>query len=49
MVVINDSSNIDAPLFRAYCNCYDIKLGEMSNAAIGIVAFVLWFGWGIFW
>lgn len=41
MVVINDSSNIDAPLFRAYCNCYDIKLGEMSNAAIGIVAFVL--------
>ena len=35
MVVINDASNIDAPFFRAYCNCYDIKLGEMSNAAIG--------------
>lgn len=34
MVVINDSSNIDAPFFRAYCNCYGIKLGEMSNAAI---------------
>lgn len=35
MVVINDASNIDAPFYRAYCNCYDIKLGEMSNAAIG--------------
>ncbi|MBR2043053.1 MAG: hypothetical protein IJ946_01800 [Clostridia bacterium] len=35
MVVINDASNIDAPFFRAYCNCFDIKLGEMSNAAIG--------------
>lgn len=35
MVVINDATNIDAPFFRAYCNCYDIKLGEMSNAAIG--------------
>lgn len=35
MVVINDSTNIDAPLFRAYCNCHDIKLGEMPNAAIG--------------
>ena len=35
MVVINDPSNIDAPFFRAYCNCFDIKLGEMSNAAIG--------------
>ena len=35
MVVINDSTNIDAPFFRAYCNCYGIKLGEMSNAAIG--------------
>lgn len=35
MVVINDASNIDAPFFRAYCNCYDIKLGEMANAAIG--------------
>ena len=35
MVVINDASNIDAPFFRAYCNCYDIKLGEMSNAAVG--------------
>ena len=35
MVVINDTTNIDAPFFRAYCNCYDIKLGEMSNAAIG--------------
>lgn len=35
MVVINDPTNIDAPFFRAYCNCYDIKLGEMSNAAIG--------------
>lgn len=34
MVVINDASNIDAPFFRAYCNCYDIKLGEMANAAI---------------
>ena len=34
MVVINDASNIDAPFFRAYCNCHDIKLGEMSNAAI---------------
>ena len=33
MVVINDSGNIEAPFFRAYCNCYDIKLGEMSNAA----------------
>ena len=35
MVVINDASNIEAPFFRAYCNCFDIKLGEMSNAAIG--------------
>ena len=35
MVVINDPANIDAPFFRAYCNCYGIKLGEMSNAAIG--------------
>ena len=35
MVVINDATNIDAPFFRAYCNCYDIKLGEMANAAIG--------------
>ena len=35
MVVVNDASNIDAPFFRAYCNCYGIKLGEMSNAAIG--------------
>lgn len=35
MVVINDASNIDAPFFRAYCNCYDIKLGEMPNATIG--------------
>lgn len=35
LVVINDSTNIDAPLFRAYCNCHDIKLGEMPNAAIG--------------
>lgn len=35
MVVINDPTNIEAPFFRAYCNCYDIKLGEMSNAAIG--------------
>lgn len=35
MVVINDSTNIDAPLFRAYCNCHDIKLGEMPNVAIG--------------
>ena len=35
MLVINDTSNIDAPFFRAYCNCYDIKLGEISNAAIG--------------
>lgn len=34
MVVINDPDNIEAPFFRAYCNCYDIKLGEMSNAAI---------------
>ncbi len=34
MVVINDPTNIDAPFFRAYCNCYGIKLGEMSNAAI---------------
>lgn len=34
MVVISDSSNIDAPFFRAYCNCYDIKLGEIPNAAI---------------
>lgn len=34
LVVINDASNIDAPFFRAYCNCYGIKLGEMSNAAI---------------
>ena len=34
MVVINDASNIDAPFFRAYCNCYEIKLGEMKNAAI---------------
>ncbi len=34
LVVVNDSTNIDAPFFRAYCNCYDIKLGEMSNAAI---------------
>lgn len=34
LVVINDSTNIDAPFFCAYCNCYDIKLGEMSNAAI---------------
>ena len=34
MVVINDATNIDAPFFRAYCNCHDIKLGEMSNAAI---------------
>ena len=33
MVVINDASNIDAPFFRAYCNCYEIKLGEMANAA----------------
>lgn len=38
MVVINDASNIDAPFFRAYCNCYDIKLGEMSNAAIGFTS-----------
>ncbi len=35
MVVINDATNIDAPFFRAYCNCYDIKRGEMENAAIG--------------
>ena len=35
MVVVSDASNIDAPFFRAYCNCYDIKLGEMPNAAIG--------------
>lgn len=35
MVVINDPSNIEAPFFRAYCNCFDITLGEMSNAAIG--------------
>ena len=35
MVVINDATNIDAPFFRAYCNCYDIKLGEMENAAVG--------------
>lgn len=35
MVVINDATNIDAPFFRAYCNCYDIKLGEMANASIG--------------
>lgn len=35
MVVINDAENIEAPFFRAYCNCYDIKLGEMANAAIG--------------
>ena len=34
MVVINDPTNIDAPFFRAYCNCYGIKLGEMSNAAV---------------
>ena len=34
MVVINDASNIEAPFFRAYCNCYDITLGEMSNAAV---------------
>lgn len=34
MVVINDPANIDAPFFRAYCNCYEIKLGEMKNAAI---------------
>ena len=34
MVVVNDASNIDAPFFRAYCNCYGIKLGEMSNATI---------------
>ena len=33
MVVIHDSTNIEAPFFRAYCNCYDIKLGEMANAA----------------
>ena len=33
MVVVNDASNIDAPFFRAYCNCYGITLGEMSNAA----------------
>ena len=25
MVVITDASNIDAPFFRAYCNCYDIQ------------------------
>lgn len=34
MVVVSDPSNIDAPFFRAYCNCFDIKLGEMSNAAL---------------
>ena len=32
-IVINNASNIEAPFFRAYCNCYDIKLGEMANAA----------------
>lgn len=35
IVVINDTTNIDAPFFRAYCKCYDIELGEMENAAIG--------------
>lgn len=34
MVVINDPTNIDAPFYRAYCNCFDITLGEMPNAAI---------------
>ena len=33
MVVVHDPTNIEAPFFRAYCNCYDIKLGEMANAA----------------
>ena len=43
LVVINDALNIDAPFFRAYCNCYNIKLGEMSNAAIGFTnAFCLY-------
>ena len=27
MVVVNDASNIDAPFFRAYCNCHGITLG----------------------
>ena len=34
MVVINDGTNIDAPFFRAYCNCYGITLGDMPNAAV---------------
>ena len=33
LVVINDSENIEAPFYRAYCNCYDIKIGDMPNAA----------------
>ena len=33
MVVIGDPNDIDAPFFRAYCNCFEIKLGEMPNAA----------------
>lgn len=35
IVVMSDPSEIDAPFFRAYCNCHDITLGEMSNAANG--------------
>lgn len=34
MVVVNDASNMEAPLFRAYCNCYNIKLIEIPNASV---------------
>lgn len=38
MIVVEDPTNIDAPFFRAYCNCYDIKLGEMANAAVAFTS-----------
>lgn len=34
MVVIYDPENIEAPLFRAHCNCYGGTLGDMPNFAI---------------
>ena len=38
MVVVSDASNIEAPFFRAYCNCHDIRLGDMPNAAVSFTS-----------
>ena len=33
LIVVNNPTDIDAPFFKAYCNCFGITLGDMSNAA----------------